>query len=201
LLEIASAEFKAAHAKFADAERAEHAARPPAPPALRSTKRNLAEVTCYALGRTARCAISSAEIRHEIARVKSNSVKAETSGGVRHIIVSDAGFPLTGKQRARLARLETKLAVAEAYEAKCRAIKNRFRVEELNVKTDEASDRQVKILSRLVKLLARNRDDLLAKVGAYQAEYGLFHGEGGGEDHLAHSIVRDVQRLTANSII
>jgi hypothetical protein len=200
LLETASAEFIAAHRKFADAEQAQHDARPPAPAALRSTKHNLADVTCFPLGRPAHIAIMPAEIRREIATLRSNKTKSETADVVHHIMHSDAGFPLTAKQCAQLKRLEAKLVISEAFQKKCGAIAARFKVDELNTKTCKASDKQSILVLRLARLLARSRDDLLAKIAAYKAECESFPGSE-GEVELAHSIVRDVERLAAASTI
>jgi hypothetical protein len=200
LLETASAEFIAAHRKFADAEQAQQDARPAAPAALRSTKRNLADVTCFPLGRPAHIAIMPAEIRREIARLRSNKAKSEHADGVHHIMHSDAGFPLTAKQRAQLKRLEAKLVIAEAFEKKCGAITARLKVDELQTATCKASDKQSMLVAKLARLLARSRDDLLAKIAAYKAECESFHGSE-GEVELAHSIVRDVERLAAASTI
>jgi hypothetical protein len=200
LLETASAEFIAAHRKYSDAEQAEHRARLPAPAALRSTKRNLRDVQCFPLGRPARIAITPTEIRREISSLQSNKLRVETVAGVRQVVHSDASFPLTAKQRAQLKRLEAKLIIAEAFEKKCAAISARFKVKELDNAAAVASDKQAALAMRLARLHARSRDDLLAKIAAYQAEREEFSGSE-AEVELAHSIIRDVERLAAASTI
>jgi hypothetical protein len=201
LLETASAEFIAAHRKYSDAEQAEHHARLlPAPPELRSTKRNLRDVQCFPLGRPARIAITAAEIRREISSLRSNKLRVETVAGVRQVVHSDASFPLTAKQRAQLKRLEAKLIIAEAFKKKSDAIAARFKVKELDDASAVASDKQARLATRLARLLARSRDDLLAKIAAYHAEREEFSGSE-AEVELAHSIVRDVERLAAASTI
>jgi hypothetical protein len=61
-----------------------------------------------------RIPITSREILNEIASLRANSVKEEKSDGARVVTISDAVFPLTAKQKARLARVEARLPLARA---------------------------------------------------------------------------------------
>lgn len=200
-IEAASAEFMAAHRKYADAETAEHKARLRTPRPLRTTERNCRDLPhLTGRGMAPRIAITAAAIKQGIALVEGNHVKVEKTGGDTKINYSDAGFPLTAKETAQIERLRAKLVIAEAFEARSLTIAKRFKVGELDEAAVNASVRQMDLVARLAKLNARSRRDLMTKISAYESELKDFHGSE-GEDQLAHSIVRDVVRLTGNSSI
>jgi hypothetical protein len=194
--EAALAEFKSAHEKFACAEDDSYGSMPRADSRILSTKRNLADVTCFPAGRSSRIAINSNEIRREITSLRSNNVKAEKVDGKRHIEFSDDGFPLTPKQRARLKRLEAKLSLALAHERKCDAVAKRFKLRELDAAAQVHSSKLNKLAAQLTDLPSRNRQDLLAKVRIYELDPDLLDGDG-----LGRSIAKDVARLAASAAI
>jgi hypothetical protein len=194
--EAALAEFKSAHEKFAYAEDDSYGSMPRADIRIRSTKRNLADVTCYPAGRASLIAISSNEIRREITSLRSNFVKVEKVDGKRHVEFSDDGFPLKPKQRARLKRIEAMLPLALAHEAKCAAVTKRFKLRELDAAAAVCSSKLNKLGARLTDLPARTRQDLLAKVRIYELDPDMLDG-----DDLGRSIAKDVARLAATSLI
>jgi hypothetical protein len=198
LLETATADFMLEHKRFADAEGAVYKAMPRAHKSLRATKANRADVPSLVRGYTP--AIPSGVIRAELQVLRSNRIKSETVDGVPQTIISDVSFPLSAKQQRRIERLEARLTLAEAHEAKCNAIKRDFKLRELERAASVADGRQSILVTRLARLCARTRDDLLAKVEAYRAEQKFLRGSE-GEVELAHSIVRDVERLAAASTI
>jgi hypothetical protein len=190
------AAFKSAHAAFAQAETAAHKARQRPDSLIRPTKRNFDDVFCNVHGGKRR-PITSSEILNEIAGLRSNSVKEGKSNGARVVTFSDAGFPLTPKQKARLARVEARLPLARAYEAECAAVEKRFRVKELDAAAQVPSRKLEPLALRIAALPSENRQDLLAKARLCELDPDV---SSVGED-VALSIARDFARLAAAGLI
>ena len=198
--ERALAEFKTALAAFGQAENAALAARPRPDSLIRPTKRNFADVPDYTAQFTSRkhlpsqrIPITSGEIRREIKSIKNNTVKEEGSGKTRTITVCENGFPLTAKQKARLARVEARLPIALAYEAEVAAIEKRFRVKELDAAAQVPSRRLGPLAARIADTPSQDRHDMLAKARICEIDPDVAEVS----EDIAMSIARDFARLAA----
>jgi hypothetical protein len=188
-------EFKVKHGAYAEADDAFHKAMPSAPRSIQATKRNLADLDYSIPG--PRRAINSGEIRRSIEDIKNNTVQTDVTDGRRITIVSDVPFPLSKKQRARLARLEAKLPVALAYEAKCDALHTRFRVDELDEAARVPSSKLGTLAAKIADTPSQDRNDLLAKARIIELDPDMAEVS----EDIGLSLAQDFIRLSAASLI
>ncbi|UPJ63511.1 hypothetical protein [Bradyrhizobium sp. 191] len=198
------AAFKTALDLSIEAENAALDARPKPDSLIRPTKRNFADVPDYTAKLTSRkylpsqrIPITSGEIRREIKSIKNNTVKEEGSGKTRTITVCEKGFPLTAKQKARLARVEARLPIALAYEAEVAAIEKRFRVKELDAAAQVPSRRLGPLAARITDTPSRDRYDMLAKARICELDPDMAEVS----EDIAMSIARDFARLAATGAV
>jgi hypothetical protein len=194
--EATFAAFQEAHDKFAKADGAFFKARPKAPAAIRATKRNLADLDYSIPG--PRRPITASEIRNSIKTLRNKSIETEQSGDLRIIKISESGcLPLTKKEAARLARLEAKLRVAIAYEAKCDAMHQQFKVDELDDAAQIPSSKLGPLAGKIADLPSRDRADLLAKAKIIELDPDMVDAT----ERMGLSLAQDFIRLAGAGTI
>lgn len=187
--------FTEAHGKYSKAEEAFHQKRPTAPASIRATKRNLADLD-YSI-RGPRRPITANEIRGSIKSLRENTIREEKSAGARVVTISDAGFPLTDKQKARLHRLEAKLPLAVAYEAKCDAVHQRLKVDELCDAAHIPSSKLGPLAGKIADLPSQDRADMLAKAKIIQIDPDMAEVS----EDIGLSLAQDFIRLASAGLI
>jgi hypothetical protein len=198
------AAFKTALDLSIEAESAALDARPKPDSLIRPTKRNFADVPDYTMiGNKKRrlfgqrIPITSGEIRREIKSLKSNTLKAEGDRKNRILIMREKGFPLTAKQKARLARVEARLPIALAYEAQVAEIEKQFRVKELDAAAQVPSRKLGPLAARIAETPSRDRYDMLAKARICEIDPDMAEVS----EDIAMSIASDFARLAAAGAI
>jgi hypothetical protein len=196
--ERALAAFNAALRLYGDAENAALDARPKPHPLIRPTKRNLADVPDYSWGAdrrlpSQRCPITSGEIKREIKSLRGNTVKVEGSGKNKTVTHCAKGFPLTREQKARLARVEARLPIAQAYEAELAALRKRFKVDELDAASQVPSRKLRPLALRIAEMPSKDRHDMLAKVRIRELDGDMAEVS----EEIGMSICHDFIRLSA----
>jgi hypothetical protein len=187
--------FKAAHQAFAKAEDAAAKVRPQPHPLIRPTKKNLSDVGCHVRGGH-RIPITSREIKNQIRSLRRNTTKMDENGGTQVFTISKAGFPLTKKQKAELARVEARLPVAIAYEAEWAAIQKRLRLKELDKAAQVHSSKLGPLAARIAETRSKDRQDMIAKVRICEIDPDIAEVS----EDIAMSIARDFVRLSAAKV-
>ena len=193
--EAALTAFKAAHDTFVQAENAAAEARPQPDSLIRPNKRNFKDVFCNVKGR--RIPIKSGEIKAQIASLRRNTTKMDENDGTRVFTISEAGFPLTKKQKAQLARVEARLPLALAYETEWAAVQKRLRVKELEEAVQVPSRKLGPLAARIAETPSKDRQDMLAKARVCEIDPDMAEV---AED-IAMSIAHDFSRLSAAGLI
>lgn len=190
-------EQEAKYQRFFAAERACSAAEPPTPAPLRPTKKNMADIDDFIWKPgTKRYAIRASEIEHDIASIKRNTCqRVDTAEGMMVLTQSAKPpykvFPLTRKQKARLARLERLLPIARKHEAQVAKLEAQFRIRELEEEAGSVSDRLIPLARRLATIPSKTRADLIAKARVHQTDREIC-------EDLAASICADLMRLATS---
>lgn len=187
--------FKSAHDAFVQAENAAAKARPQPDSLICPNRRNFKDVSCNVKGR--RIPITSGEIKTQIASLRRNTTKVDENDGTRVFTISKAGFPLTKKQKAQLARVEARLPLAVAYETEWAAVQKRLRVKELEEAAQVPSRRLRPLAARIAETPSKDRQDMLAKARVCEIDPDMAEV---AED-IAMSIALDFSRLSAAGLI
>jgi hypothetical protein len=171
-LHAAAAAHNKAVARLCSAEQAAKRAEPKPPSSIEPRKAVRADLPNYMHQHRA---IPSTFIRSELASLKRNAVLAEVQDGIKVIRISEAGFPLTDEQKARVRRLEKMLVDAKRYESACAKVQRRFKVDQLERALDVHRRSEEELIAKIEAIRSANKQDVLAKISAYRIDPGMFN--------------------------